>query len=263
MAGWAKDLGPRREEWDELGEEIAEAVMAIEDDAGPLPSDEAVVSRLRAGDEAMFALVLDTWSPGLRRLARGYVTTDASADEVVQDTWVAVIRGLDGFEGRSALRTWVYRILVNTAKTRAVREARTVPSEELFAGDTGPTVDPARFRGSGSPGRRSWNPFQRQGDPAAGTWLNPPAAWPSPESSAVARETRTEIARALAELPERQRIVVALRDADGWSSEEVCEIMGISAGNQRVLLHRGRAALRTRLEEYFSTSATEQEGAVS
>jgi len=246
-----------------LGDEITEAEKAAEDDAGPLPSDEAVVSRLRAGDEAMFALVLDTWSPGLRRLARGYVTTDASADEVVQDTWVAVIRGLDGFESRSALRTWVYRILVNTAKTRATREARTVPSGELFAGDLGPTVDPARFRGAGSPGRRSWLPLRNSGDPAVGTWLHPPAAWPSPEGAAVARETRQQLAQALAELPERQRTVVALRDADGWSSDEVCEIMGISAGNQRVLLHRGRAALRASLEDYYSTSANHQEGAAS
>jgi len=243
------------EEWNDLGDEIAaEAAAAGEaaaGDCGPLPNDEAVLARLKAGDEAMFALVLDTWSPGLHRLARGYVSTDASADEVVQDTWVAVIRGLDGFEFRSALRTWVYRILVNTAKTRGSREARTIPSGGLFAGeflseDAGPTVDPGRFQPGEGPG--------------AGSWLHPPTAWPSPEGAAIARETRQRIAQALTELPERQRIVVALRDADGWSAEEVCEIMGISAGNQRVLLHRGRAALRTQLEDYFPSGRAASEG---
>jgi RNA polymerase sigma-70 factor (ECF subfamily) len=234
-----------------LGDEMTAVVWPEEDDAGPLPSDDAVVARLRAGDEAMFALMLDTWSPGLRRMARAHLSTEASADEVLQDTWIAVIQGLDRFEGRSTLRTWVYRILVNTAKTRAVREARTVPSAELFdirltAADTGPTVDPARFRGAD--------------DPFAGGWLNPPAAWPAPENAAIAKEIREQIALALARLPERQRTVVALRDVDGWSSEEVCEIMGISAGNLRILLHRGRAALRAGLEQYFSHTATGQGG---
>ena len=245
-----------------MGDKATEVVRFAEDDIGdmknaecvddgPLPDDEAVLARLRAGDEAMFALVLDTWSPGLRRLARTHVSTDATADEVLQDTWIAVIQGLDRFEGRSALRTWVYRILLNTAKTRAVREARTVPAGQLVGdaladAEAGPTVDPSRFRGPD--------------DTAAGGWLHPPGAWPSPEGAAVARETREQIAAALARLPERQRAVVALRDVDGWSSEEVCEIMGITAGNQRILLHRGRAALRASLEQYFSHTATGPEG---
>jgi RNA polymerase sigma factor (sigma-70 family) len=200
----------------------------VEDDA-------TIVARLRAGDEAMFGQLLDSWSRGMLRAARAYVSTEDSAEDVVQDTWLAVIRGIDRFEGRSSLKTWVYRILVNTAKTRGVRESRTVPYGHA---EDGPTVDPARFRGPD--------------DPYAGHWKEYPPVWRSPESEVVSREVRARIEAALAELPHRQRIVITLRDVEGYSSEEVCEILEITAANQRVLLHRARAAVRGRLEEYFS-----------
>jgi RNA polymerase sigma-70 factor (ECF subfamily) len=200
---------------------------------GALPADAVIVAGLRAGDETMFALLLDSWSRGMLRAARAYVGGFESAEDVVQDTWLAVLRGIDRFEGRSSLRTWVYRILLNTAKTRGVRENRVVP-----VADTGPTVDPARF--------------QAPGDPYPGHWREFPAAWPSPESEVMAKEVRARIEDALTELPSRQRIVITLRDVEGYSSEEVCALLEITAANQRVLLHRARAAVRGRLEEYFS-----------
>ncbi len=203
-----------------------------------LPPDDVIVRRLTAGDEAMFAQLLDAWSHGMMRAARAYVATWESAEDVVQDTWLAVLRGIDRFEGRSSLRTWTYGILVNTAKTRGVKESRTVPLASLAPEDSGPTVDPARFRGPD--------------DPYPGHWKEFPPAWPSVETEIEAREMRTRIEAAIGDLPARQRVVITLRDVDGYSSEEVCGILEISAANQRVLLHRARAAVRGRLEEYFS-----------
>ncbi|GAA5066937.1 RNA polymerase sigma-70 factor (ECF subfamily) [Thermocatellispora tengchongensis] len=205
-----------------------------------LPTDDAVVAALRAGDEAMFAAMLDTWSQGMLRLARSYVSTSDSAEEVVQDTWLAVIRGIDAFEGRSSLKTWVYRILVNTAMKRGARESRTVPWSSAFDGDGGSPHDGARFRDADAP--------------FPGSWKEVPAAWPAPEGEILASEVRTEIAAALAALPARQRTVITLRDIEGCTSEEVCEILEISPANQRVLLHRARSAVRDRLEEYFETA---------
>ncbi|MEW9548226.1 RNA polymerase sigma factor [Nonomuraea sp. NPDC050783] len=201
-----------------------------------LPPDDVVVSALRAGDETMFAALLDTWSRGMLRVARSYVSTDESAEEVVQDTWLAVIAAIDGFEGRSSVKTWVYRILVNTAKKRGLRESRTLPWSALGP-DGGPSVDPARFHGPDTD--------------LPGSWKEPPAAWPTPENQALAAEVRALIGKALAGLPPRQRTVITLRDVEGCTSEEVCEILEISAANQRVLLHRARAAVRERLEGYF------------
>jgi RNA polymerase sigma-70 factor (ECF subfamily) len=194
--------------------------VRVEDDA-------TIVARLRAGDEAMFAELLDTWSRGMLRVARAYASSDESAEDVVQDTWLGVIRGIDRFEGRSTLKTWVYRILVNTAKTQGVRESRTVLYGDA---DGGPTVDPARFRGPDDPYPRGWKEF--------------PPVWPSPESEVVSGEVRDRIEAALTDLPHRQRIVITLRDIEGYSSEEVCAILDVSAANQRVLLHRARAAVR-------------------
>ncbi len=195
------------------------------------------MDRLRAGDEAMFATLLDAWSPGMLRAARAYVADEHTAEDVVQEAWLGVLKGIAGFGGRSSLRTWVYRILVNTAKTRGVRDRRTVPLTSLapLDEDYGPTVDPARFRGSD--------------DPFPGHWRSFPDAWPSPEHEVVATETRRELAAALATLPRRQRTVIALRDVQGYTSEEVCAILEISAANQRVLLHRARAAVRAALEQ--------------
>src|SRR5690606_28960376 len=155
----------------------------------------------------------------------------------VQDVWLAVIDGIDRFEGRSSLKTWVYRILINTAKRRGVREGRTIPWTDVVTGDDhGPTVDPARFR---SPG-----------EPYAGHWREDPSPWPLPEDETLAAELRGQVLAAIGTLPGRQQVVLALRDIEGYSSEEVCEMLDISAGNQRVLLHRARAAVRGRLEEY-------------
>ncbi len=208
-----------------------------------LPTDPELVARLRARDDAAFALVLDAWSGGMARVARSIVSTYASADEVVQDAWLAVIQGVARFEGRSSLKTWVYRILVNTAKRRALREGRQISWSPVAGEDDAPTVDPARFGGPG--------------DRFPGHWLEFPAPWPSPEQDMLAGEVHARVEAALAELPERQRVVITLRDVEGYSSDEVCSILEISAANQRVLLHRARAFVRGKLEEYFEASASD------
>jgi len=205
-----------------------------------LPADAVVVARLRARDETMFAALIDAWSPGMLRAARAFVADDHAAQDVVQEAWLGVLRGIGGFQGISSLRTWVYQIVMNKAKTRGVRDARTVPGLGVDD-DHGPTVDPARFRGAD--------------DPYPGHWRSSPPAWPSPEDGALAAETRRQVAAALAVLPARQRVVVTLRDVAGHTSEEVCELLSISAANQRVLLHRGRAALRATLERHWVKEA--------
>lgn len=203
-----------------------------------LPPDEDLVAGLRAGDQATFTRLLDSWSASLLRLARSFVSTAASAEEVVQDTWLAVFQGIDRFEGRSSLKTWVYQILVNTARKRGVRERRTVPVSFLpTEDDTGPTVDPARFQ-------------DRDGD-YPGHWRAFPPRWPNPEAALLAGEVTQVITDALDGLPARQRIVLSLRDLDGHDSAEVCAMLDITPENQRVLLHRARAAVRARLADYF------------
>ncbi|MFH7595718.1 sigma-70 family RNA polymerase sigma factor [Streptomyces racemochromogenes] len=204
-----------------------------------LPSDEVLVQRLRAGDEETFALVLDSWSGGMLRLAMSFVSTKDSAEEAVQDTWLAVIRGIDNFEGRASLKTWVYRILVNTAKARGTKESRTVPFASLLPEEAGPTVDAERFRAPG--------------EQYAGHWVagQEPRPWHIPEDHVLRGEVRELIAEAIDELPPRLRAVVTLRDVAGYGSEEVCSLLEISPGNQRVLLHRGRALLRRKLESYL------------
>ena len=196
-----------------------------------------LVAALRAGDEAAFARIVDDWSRPMLVLARGFVSTGASAEEVVQDTWLAVIRGVDRFEGRSSLRTWVYRILVNTAKRRGVREHRTLPWSSVAGEDAGPSLDPALFQD--------------------GAWRAAPNAWPAEaavEGSALAGEIRRELRAVLDALPERQRIVLTLRDVLGHTSDEVCRMLEISQANQRVLLHRARTAARAGLATYLEGS---------
>jgi RNA polymerase sigma-70 factor (ECF subfamily) len=205
-----------------------------------LPPDEVLVAGLRAGDDAMFALLLDAWSAGMLRLARAFVSTPDSAAEVVQDAWLGVIEGVDRFAGRSSLKTWVYRILVNTAKRRRDRERRTVPWSSLGPADRGPTVDPERFQGPDEPYPGHWREF--------------PEPWPSPEQHALATETRARVAAAVERLPERQQVVITLRDVEGYDAAEVCAILEISAANQRVLLHRARAFVRAELERYFASA---------
>jgi RNA polymerase sigma-70 factor, ECF subfamily len=215
-------------------------------DQPDLPSDPELVARLRGRDEAAFASVLDAWSGGMTRVARSIVSTPASADEVVQDAWLAVVQAIGTFEARSSLKTWVYRILVNTAKRRAMREGRHVSWSLVPGEDDTPTVDPARFGGPG--------------DRFPGHWLAFPAPWPSPEQNMLAGEVQAQVEAALAALPERQRVVITLRDVEGYSSDEVCSILEISAANQRVLLHRARAFVRGRLEEYYVASAASDVG---
>jgi RNA polymerase sigma-70 factor (ECF subfamily) len=194
---------------------------------GVLPSDAELVALLRERDEAAFGLVLDAWSPGMLRVARGFVSTGESAAEVVQEAWLAVIEGIDRFEGRSSLKTWVYRILVNLAKRRGAREDRSIPVSSL-------------------------GPFQGPDEPFPGHWRELPAPWPTPERSALDGELRERLEAALAKLPPRQRVVLILRDVQGYGSEEVSEILDISAGNQRVLLHRARTFVRCELADYYA-----------
>ncbi|MEV5714761.1 sigma-70 family RNA polymerase sigma factor [Amycolatopsis mediterranei] len=207
-----------------------------------LPPDDELVAALRAGDGAAFADVLDAWSSSMLRLARSFVSTHATAEEVVQDTWLAVVKGLSAFEGRSSFKTWVYRILVNTAKKRGTHEKRSVPWTSLLPGDEdhGPTVDPSRFQGPGGA--------------YPGHWREIPEAWASPEKTALALEIREVITRVLDELPARQRAVISLRDVGDHTAEEVCAMLQISAANQRVLLHRARAVVRARLAGYLGVA---------
>jgi RNA polymerase sigma-70 factor, ECF subfamily len=205
--------------------------------------DSDLVAALRAGDEAAFTRIVDDWSRPMLTVARGFVSTAASAEEVVQETWLAVLKGLDRFEGRSSLRTWVFRILVNTAKSRGVREHRTLPWSSLAGEDAGPSLDPALF--------------QSAGEAYPGHWRAAPAAWPDEvavEGSVLAGEVRREVRSVLDTLPDRQRIVLTLRDVLGHSSEEVCTMMEISQANQRVLLHRARTAVRAGLATYLAGS---------
>jgi RNA polymerase sigma-70 factor (ECF subfamily) len=200
--------------------------------------DAVVVAALRRGDETAFTDLVNAYSSSLLRLAQDFVRTRAVAEEVVQETWLAVLNGIDRFEGRSSLKTWVYRILVNKAKTRGVREARTVPFSALAADDDERAVPEGRFRGSD--------------DQWPGHWASPPRALDTiPDERLLAREARGQIAEALETLPDSQRIVVTLRDVAGWDCDEVCDALGLSEGNQRVLLHRGRAKLRAAFECYL------------
>jgi RNA polymerase sigma-70 factor (ECF subfamily) len=227
----------------DTGQGVA-TVVAAGHPGGSEPQRE-LLERLRTGDGAAFTDLVDGWSPALLRVAQLYVSTRASAEEIVQETWLAVITQLDRFEGRSSVKTWVFRILENLARTRGQREARSVPWSTAFPeprepSGGRPTVDPRRFRGPDDPWPGGWTVDGR------------PASWhPPPEDAAVAAELRRQLADALAELPQRQRTVVELRDVHGLSSDEVCDRLDLSPANQRVLLHRGRAHLRARLEDVY------------
>jgi RNA polymerase sigma-70 factor, ECF subfamily len=194
---------------------------------------------LRRGDEAAFTQLVSQYHAPLRRLALSYVRTAAVADEVVQETWLGVIRGLDSFEGRSSLKTWIFRILANTAKTRAERESRTVPLSAIAPGDDEDelAVDPSRF-------------LDQQQARWPGHWASPPARWDElPEEHLVGQETLDVLASAIEALPPVQRQVIVLRDVEGWDAHEVCELLNLSETNQRVLLHRARSKVRQALED--------------
>ncbi len=208
----------------------------------PAGSDDDLVARLRAGDEDAFRELLDRYDAPLRRVARTYVATDTAADEVVQDTWLGVLRGIDRFEQRSSLKTWIFRILMNIARTRGTRDKRSVPFSSLGPeGDDEPTIAADRFQGPDGRYPGHWSAF--------------PTRWHDhPEIRAVAHETLDVVRAALDMLPPAQQEVVRLRDLEGWTSFEVCNALGLTETNQRVLLHRGRAKLRAALERYFDES---------
>ena len=204
-------------------------------------ADEAQLLRsLRMGDERAFAALVEEYGPTMMRLARLYVRERSVAEEVVQEAWLGVLRGIERFEGRSSLRTWLFRIVTNLAKTRGVREARSIPfsalaGEELVEG--APSVPPERFRGSD--------------DRWAGHWAAPPVDWARPEDELLSAETGRVIVRAIGALPEVQRTVITLRDIEGWSSEDVCNALDVTETNQRVMLHRARTKVRHALDDYL------------
>jgi RNA polymerase sigma-70 factor (ECF subfamily) len=199
--------------------------------------DEAdILERLRARDESAFAELVREWSPAMLRLARTHVSSQAVAEEVVQEAWLGVLQGIDRFEGRSSLKTWVFRILVNRAITKGVREARSVPFAALAADEAAadePAVDADRFTQDGA-------------------WASPPRRWDeSPELALRSQETLAVARAAIEQLPPMQRLVITMRDLEGFGAEETRNALEISETNQRVLLHRARAKLRAALEEHF------------
>jgi RNA polymerase sigma-70 factor (ECF subfamily) len=205
----------------------------------PARDESALVAALRAGDEAAFAQIVDSYSGSMRRVALTFVRTREVADEVVQEAWLGVIRGIDRFEGRSSVKTWIFRILTNVAKTRAEREARSVPFSSIDPLEGEPSVDPDRFFGPEDPG-------------PTGGWSSPPASWRAvPEERLLARETQAVIDRAIEALPDTQRVVITLRDVQGFDSDEVRNVLELSETNQRVLLHRARSKVRAAIEDYL------------
>jgi RNA polymerase sigma-70 factor, ECF subfamily len=206
----------------------------------PAAVEEAeILARLRAGDERAFESLVASYHGTMIAVARNYVKTRDVAEEVVQEAWLGILKGLDRFEGRSSLKTWILRILVNTAATRGGREGRSLPFSSLApAGEEGPAVEPERFRPPGGAFAGHWNGY--------------PGDWSSlPEEALSGRETLDVAKRAIAELPASQRSVITMRDIAGCSAEEVCETLEVSPGNQRVLLHRARSYVRAALERYL------------
>ena len=200
-------------------------------------NERELVEALRAGDESAFAALVDRYHPSLVRLARMYVREQSVAEEVAQETWLAVLNGIDRFEGRSSLKTWLFRILTNRAKTRGERERRSVPFSSIVDADE-PAVDPDRFRS--------------EGDQYPGGWKENPAPWEGdPEDRLLAGEARALILEEIEKLPPNQRAVITLRDIEGFGSEEVRNVLELSDTNQRVLLHRARAKVRRALEQYM------------
>ena len=211
-------------------------------DVAATPDDRRIVAALLAGDERTFAELVHRYNAPMLRLAMAYVRTPSAAEEVVGDTWVGVLRGLPAFEGRSSLKTWIFRILVNQAKTRGARESRSVPFSAL-GGDAEPAVDADRFLPADDPAY-------------AGHWAVPPRRWDDlPEARLISAETRQQVLAAIAELPSAQREVITLRDVEGWTSAEVRAALDLSESNQRVLLHRARSKVRGRLERYLDEAA--------
>ena len=199
--------------------------------------DDVLVKALAAHDAEAFAYLLDRYHSTLVRLAQQYVPSRAVADEVVQETWLAVIDGIDRFEQRSSLKTWLFRILVNIARSHGVKESRSIPFATTTVFDQEPAVDPHRFR---------------RGIRHRGAWKRPPHPWSEPEQRAVDAETLETIRRAIDRLPPEQREVITMRDLLGWSAAEVCDALKVTDSNQRVLLHRARSRVRDSLEQRYN-----------
>jgi RNA polymerase sigma-70 factor, ECF subfamily len=219
---------------------IRETRATAREPAVDLTGDDAeLVARLRRRDEAAFSALIDRYHTQLVRLATSYVPNRAIAEEVAQETWLGVLQGIDRFEGRSSLRTWIFRILTNRAKRRGEQESRTLPfaafsqpGEEDFA-----EVEPERFIPSGE-----W----------AGHWVSYPLNLQElPEERLLSDETRAVVQRAIDALPQHQRLVITMRDVEGWSADEVCNVLSITETNQRVLLHRARSKVRAQLERHL------------
>jgi len=205
-------------------------------------SDEETLAALRRGDERVFVELVEQHHSLMLRVASRYVRNQAVAEEVVQETWLGVLKGIERFEARSSLKTWIFRILTNIAKTRAQREGRTLPFSALEQPGTVPeaAVDPERFL---PPDHERW----------PGHWSAKPEPWP--EDRLLAAEARTLVEEAIEALPPAQRAVISLRDIEGWSSEETCNALGVTETNQRVLLHRARSKVRQAVENYISEAA--------
>lgn len=201
-----------------------------------LPDDDLdLVARLRLRDESAFRELISRYHLALLRMARQFVSTQQAAEDVAQETWLAVLQGIDRFEGRSSLKTWIFRIMMNRARTRATREGRSIPFAAFAADAEGEeaAVGPEFFIDSGR---------------NAGHWAAMPGSWERlPEEQLLDGETRARIQQAIDALPPGQRAVITLRDVEGWSSADVCNILDISETNQRVLLHRARSRVRREL----------------
>ncbi len=209
----------------------------------PVSTDEAaLVERLRGREEAAFSTLVSRYHASLLRVARLYVPSHAVAEEVVQETWLGVLQGIDRFEGCCSLKTWIFQILINRARTRGEREGRSIPFSAAWdpSADLGePSVDPSRFTGPDDP---EW-PYG---------WVTQPRSWGiTPEQCLLSKEFRQHLERAIAALPPSQREVITLRDIQEWTTEEVCNVLGISETNGRVLLHRARSRVRQAMEDYI------------
>lgn len=202
------------------------------------PADLAIVERLRAGDETTFVMLVEEHQAAMLRIARMYVSSRAVAEEAVQEAWLGIVNGLDGFEGRSSLRTWMYRIVTNVAKTRGQREGRSIPFSALVGDEDKPAVDP------------EW--FQATTDQFPGGWRTFPDDWRGvPEDRLIGHETLERIGQAIDALPPLQAEVIRMRDVLGWTSEEVRNALDVSETNQRVLLHRARSCVRRAVDAYL------------
>jgi len=226
---------------DQAGISIEQELFGESQARSPVPEEIGLLERLRQGDEAAFASLVDRHHGALLRLAMAYVSDRSIAEEVVQETWMGVLEGVDRFEGRSSLKTWIFRILTNKAKTRGVRESRHVSFSPLAASQENPeepAVDPTRFQTTGH-----W----------AGYWVSYPQPWDenTPEKLLLSQEGTTFLEQAIEALPGKLRQIIVMRDVEGLSSDEACNILGISETNQRVLLHRARSRVRKALEKYL------------